>query len=98
MALIEAAFDVARVRLRPILTDLLCFYHWPFASCFLPEGMELPETGPSRTGSCRRVMVGTLIGVFCHSFAYIFFQWLRKKISSKKEKLRPVNGLISHVQ
>lgn len=90
-ALIEAAFDGARVRLRPILMTSFAFIIGLLPLVFA-GGIGAAGNRSIGTGAVGGLLVGTLIGVFVIPLLYIFFQWLQEKISSKKETEDPVNA------
>ncbi|MBD3627301.1 efflux RND transporter permease subunit [Cyclobacterium sp.] len=87
----EAAFEGARVRLRPILMTSFAFIIGLLPLVFA-GGIGAAGNRSIGTGAVGGLLVGTLIGVFVIPLLYILFQWLQEKISSKKEIEDPVNA------
>ena len=80
----EAAFDAARVRLRPILMTSLAFIIGLLPLVFA-SGIGAAGNRSIGTGAVGGLLIGTILGVFIIPILYIFFQWLQEKISGKPE-------------
>ncbi|WP_439482365.1 efflux RND transporter permease subunit [Cyclobacterium plantarum] len=91
LTITEAAFEGARVRLRPILMTSFAFIIGLLPLVFA-GGIGAAGNRSIGTGAVGGLLVGTLIGVFVIPLLYILFQWLQEKISSKKEIEDPVNA------
>ncbi|SHM83782.1 hydrophobic/amphiphilic exporter-1, HAE1 family [Cyclobacterium lianum] len=79
----EAAFEGARVRLRPILMTSFAFIIGLLPLVFA-GGIGAAGNRSIGTGAVGGLLIGTLIGVFVIPLLYILFQWLQEKVSSKK--------------
>jgi HAE1 family hydrophobic/amphiphilic exporter-1 len=78
----DAAFEAARVRLRPILMTSLAFIIGLLPLVFA-GGTGAAGNRSIGTGAVGGLLIGTLIGVFIIPILFIFFQWLQEKVSSK---------------
>lgn len=81
-ALVDAAFEGARVRLRPILMTSFAFIIGLLPLVFA-GGIGAEGNRSIGTGAVGGLLVGTVIGVFVIPILYIFFQWIQEKISKK---------------
>ncbi len=82
-SIIEAAFEGARVRLRPILMTSFAFIIGLLPLVFA-GGIGAEGNRSIGTGAVGGLLVGTIIGVFVIPILYILFQWLQEKVSRKK--------------
>jgi HAE1 family hydrophobic/amphiphilic exporter-1 len=87
----EAAFEGARVRLRPILMTSFAFIIGLLPLVFA-SGIGAAGNRSIGTGAVGGLLIGTILGVFVIPILYILFQWLQEKISKKK----PVADGTSH--
>src|SRR5690606_18904468 len=82
MPIPKAAFEGARLRLRPILMTSCAFIigllPLVFAGVIGAEG-----NNSIGTGAVGGLLIGTILGVFIIPILYIAFQWLHEKVSSK---------------
>ncbi len=82
--IVDAAFEGARVRLRPILMTSFAFIIGLLPLVFA-AGIGAQGNRSIGTGAVGGLLVGTVLGVFVIPILYIFFQWLHEKFSQKKE-------------
>lgn len=84
MSIVEAAFEGARVRLRPILMTSFAFIFglMPLA---LASGVGAVGNRSIGMGTVGGMLIGTFLGVFVIPLLYIFFEWLQEKISGEPE-------------
>ncbi|HZJ36618.1 MAG TPA: efflux RND transporter permease subunit [Gillisia sp.] len=80
----DAAFDAAKVRLRPILMTSLAFIIGLLPLVFA-GGTGAAGNRSIGTGAVGGLLVGTILGVFIIPILFIFFQWLQEKVSKKPE-------------
>ncbi|MEX2574060.1 MAG: efflux RND transporter permease subunit [Balneolaceae bacterium] len=80
----DAAFDAARVRLRPILMTSFAFIIGLLPLVFA-SGIGAAGNRSIGTGAVGGLLVGTVIGVFVIPILYIAFQWLQEKIMGAPE-------------
>jgi len=80
----DAAFDAAKVRLRPILMTSLAFIIGLLPLVFA-GGTGAAGNRSIGTGAVGGLLVGTVLGVFIIPILFIFFQWLQEKVSKKPE-------------
>lgn len=80
--LVEAAFDAARVRLRPILMTSFAFIIGLLPLVFA-SGTGAAGNRSIGTGAVGGLLIGTILGVFIIPILYILFQWLQEKISGE---------------
>src|SRR5690606_17259299 len=80
--LVEAAFDAARVRLRPILMTSFAFIIGLLPLVFA-TGTGAAGNRSIGTGAVGGLLIGTILGVFIIPLLYIFFQWLQEKITGE---------------
>src|SRR5690606_19857820 len=83
-SIVDAAFEGARVRLRPILMTSFAFIIGLLPLVFA-AGIGAQGNRSIGTGAVGGLLVGTVLGVFVIPILYIFFQWLHEKFSQKKE-------------
>jgi HAE1 family hydrophobic/amphiphilic exporter-1 len=83
----DAAFEGARVRLRPILMTSFAFIVGLLPLVFA-SGIGAAGNRSIGTGAVGGLFIGTVLGVFVIPILYILFQWLQEKVSKKK----PVQG------
>lgn len=82
MPIVEAAFEGARVRLRPILMTSFAFIIGLLPLVFA-GGIGAEGNNSIGTGAVGGLFIGTVLGVFVIPLLYILFQWLHEKLSSK---------------
>ena len=82
----EAAFDGAKVRLRPILMTSFAFIIGLLPLAFA-TGIGARGNNAIGMGAVGGLFIGTIFGIFVIPILYIFFQWLQDKISKKPEAL-----------
>ena len=80
--LAEAAFEGARVRLRPILMTSFAFIVGLLPLVFA-TGTGAVGNRSIGTGAVGGLLIGTIIGVFIIPILFILFQWLQEKITGK---------------
>ncbi|MFO7257494.1 MAG: efflux RND transporter permease subunit [Bacteroidota bacterium] len=80
--IVEAAFEGARVRLRPILMTSFAFIIG-LLPLVLAGGIGAKGNNSIGTGAVGGLLVGTVLGVFVIPILYIVFQWLHEKVSRK---------------
>lgn len=78
----DAAFEAAKVRLRPILMTSLAFIIGLLPLVFA-TGTGASGNRSIGTGAVGGLLVGTILGVFIIPILFIFFQWLQEKASRK---------------
>ena len=83
MSITEAAFEGARVRLRPILMTSFAFIIGLLPLVFA-GGIGAAGNNSIGTGAVGGLLIGTVLGVFLIPILYILFQWLQEKVSRKK--------------
>jgi HAE1 family hydrophobic/amphiphilic exporter-1 len=81
--IVDAAFEGAKVRLRPILMTSFAFIIGLLPLVFA-NGIGAAGNRSIGTGAVGGLLIGTIIGVFVIPILYILFQWLQEKISGKK--------------
>lgn len=79
----DAAFEGARVRLRPILMTSFAFIVGLLPLVFA-SGIGAAGNRSIGTGAVGGLLVGTLLGVFVIPILYIIFQWMQDKVSGRK--------------
>jgi HAE1 family hydrophobic/amphiphilic exporter-1 len=89
--IVDAAFEGAKVRLRPILMTSFAFIVGLLPLVFA-SGIGAQGNRSIGTGAVGGLLVGTLLGVFVIPILYIIFQWLQEKVSRKK----PVADMPEH--
>ncbi len=88
--IVEAAFDAARVRLRPILMTSFAFIIGLLPLVFA-TGTGAAGNRSIGTGAVGGLLIGTILGVFIIPILYILFQWLQEKISGQPEAVTENN-------
>lgn len=83
LSITEAAFEGAKVRLRPILMTSFAFIIGLLPLVF-SAGIGAEGNRSIGTGAVGGLLVGTILGVFVIPILYILFQWLQEKVSRKK--------------
>ena len=91
--LVEAAFDAAKVRLRPILMTSFAFIIGLLPLVFA-GGIGAAGNRSIGTGAVGGLLIGTVLGVFIIPILFILFQWLQEKITGKPEILAKKNDLL----
>lgn len=76
----EAAFEGAKARLRPILMTSLAFIVGLLPLVFA-SGIGARGNRAIGTGAVGGLLIGTIFGVFVIPILYIFFQWLQDKMN-----------------
>ncbi len=82
MSIVEAAFDGARVRLRPILMTSFAFIIGLLPLVFA-GGIGARGNNSIGTGAVGGLLIGTILGIFFIPIFYIPFQWLHNRFSRK---------------
>ena len=80
----EAAFEGAKVRLRPILMTSFAFIIGLLPLAFA-NGIGAAGNRSIGLGAVGGLLIGTVLGVFVIPILFILFQWLQEKISPQKE-------------
>lgn len=83
MGIAEAAFEGAKVRLRPILMTSFAFIVGLLPLVFA-SGIGAAGNRSIGTGAVGGLLIGTILGVFIIPILYILFQWLQEKVSRRK--------------
>ncbi|PVW15254.1 efflux RND transporter permease subunit [Marixanthomonas spongiae] len=81
----EAAFEGAKARLRPILMTSFAFIIGLLPLVF-SSGIGARGNNAIGTGAVGGLFIGTVLGVFIIPILYIFFQWLQDKINGTTKK------------
>ncbi|HET8809778.1 MAG TPA: efflux RND transporter permease subunit [Flavobacteriaceae bacterium] len=84
LSISEAAFEGARVRLRPILMTSFAFI-LGLMPLVLASGIGAMGNRSIGTGAVGGLLIGTVLGVFVIPLFYIFFQWLQEKMTGPPE-------------
>ena len=77
---VEAAFEGARARLRPILMTSFAFIIG-LAPLVFSTGIGARGNNAIGTGAVGGLLIGTVFGVFVIPILYIFFQWIQDKMN-----------------
>ncbi|WP_158857188.1 efflux RND transporter permease subunit [Lunatibacter salilacus] len=85
LSIVDAAFEGAKVRLRPILMTSFAFIVGLLPLAF-SGGIGAAGNRSIGMGAVGGLLVGTVIGVFVIPILYIFFQWLQEKIATRQEE------------
>lgn len=83
----KAAFEGAKVRLRPILMTSFAFIIGLMPLVF-STGIGARGNNAIGTGAVGGLLIGTVFGVFVIPILYIFFQWLQDKMNKKPDAAR----------
>ena len=94
-SIVDAAYEGARVRLRPILMTSFAFIIGLLPLVFA-SGTGASGNRSIGTGAVGGLLVGTIFGVLVVPILYILFEWLQEKISGKPEVI--VIAEDNHVQ
>jgi HAE1 family hydrophobic/amphiphilic exporter-1 len=81
-SIVNAAFNAAKARLRPILMTSFAFI-LGLMPLVLAKGVGAEGNRSIGTGAVGGMLIGTILGVFIIPILFILFQWLQEKISSK---------------
>jgi len=81
--IVDAAFEGAKVRLRPILMTSFAFIIGLMPLVFA-GGIGAMGNRSIGTGAVGGLLIGTILGVFIIPILFIFFQWLQEKITGNK--------------
>lgn len=81
----EAAFEGARVRLRPILMTSFAFIVGLLPLAFA-GGIGASGNRSIGMGAVGGLFIGTVVGVFIIPILYILFQWLHEKLVGNKRR------------
>lgn len=84
MNLVDAAFEAAKVRLRPILMTSFAFI-FGLMPLVLASGIGAAGNRSIGTGAVGGLLIGTILGVFIIPILFIFFQWLQEKITGEPQ-------------
>ena len=84
LSLRDAAFEGARVRLRPILMTSFAFI-LGLMPLVLASGIGAEGNRSIGTGAAGGLLIGTILGVFVIPLLFIFFQWLQERITGTPE-------------
>src|SRR5690606_10185498 len=80
-SIVNAAFNAAKARLRPILMTSFAFI-LGLMPLVLAKGVGAEGNRSIGTGAVGGMLIGTILGVFIIPILFILFQWLQEKISS----------------
>lgn len=83
LSIADAAYEGARLRLRPILMTSFAFIIGLLPLVFA-GGIGAAGNRSIGTGAVGGLFIGTIIGVFVIPILYVLFQWLHEKVSRKK--------------
>src|SRR5690625_3526742 len=83
-SIVDAAFDAAVVRLRPILMTSFAFIIGLLPLVFA-SGIGAAGNRSIGTGAVGGLLFGTVVGVFVIPILFIAFQWLQEKIMGTPE-------------
>ncbi|MEX1121067.1 MAG: efflux RND transporter permease subunit, partial [Balneolales bacterium] len=87
----QAAFDAAKVRLRPILMTSFAFIIGLMPLVFA-SGIGAAGNRSIGTGAVGGLLAGTVIGIFVIPILFILFQWLQEKIMGSPEPAQPIDN------
>lgn len=91
LSIADAAFEGAKVRLRPILMTSFAFIVGLLPLVFA-SGIGAAGNRSIGTGAVGGLLIGTILGVFVIPILYILFQWLQDKVSRKRATQAPTNA------
>ena len=83
LSITEAAYEGAKIRLRPILMTSFAFIVGLLPLVFA-GGIGAEGNRSIGTGAVGGLLIGTILGVFVIPILYILFQWLHEKMGRKK--------------
>src|SRR5690625_512497 len=86
LSIAQAAFDGAKVRLRPILMTSFAFIIGLLPLVFA-TGTGAAGNRSIGTGAVGGLLVGTVIGIFVIPILFILFQWIQEKIMGAPESV-----------
>lgn len=86
-SIVDAAFDGAKARLRPILMTSFAFI-LGLMPLVLAGGVGAQGNRSIGTGAVGGLLIGTILGVFIIPILFIFFQWLQEKVGSKPKPVK----------
>ncbi|HET8735711.1 MAG TPA: efflux RND transporter permease subunit [Pricia sp.] len=86
LSIVDAAFEGAKVRLRPILMTSFAFI-FGLMPLVLATGIGAEGNRSIGTGAVGGLLIGTVFGVFVIPLLYIFFQWLQEKMTGEPESV-----------
>src|SRR5690554_1224236 len=90
----QAAFEGAQARLRPILMTSFAFIIG-LAPLVFSSGIGARGNNAIGTGAVGGLLIGTIFGVFIIPILYIFFQWLQDKMNKVpdviQDDVQPLN-------
>lgn len=89
--IVDAAFDAAKVRLRPILMTSFAFIIGLLPLVFA-SGTGAAGNRSIGTGAVGGLLVGTILGIFIIPILFILFQWLQEKIMGKPKEISQSNS------
>lgn len=82
----QAAFEGAQARLRPILMTSFAFIIG-LAPLVFSSGIGARGNNAIGTGAVGGLLIGTIFGVFIIPILYIFFQWLQDKMNKTPDDI-----------
>lgn len=91
LSIADAAFEGAKVRLRPILMTSFAFIVGLLPLVFA-SGIGAAGNRSIGTGAVGGLLIGTILGVFVIPILYILFQWLQDKVSRKRATQAATNA------
>lgn len=91
LSIVDAAFEGAKVRLRPILMTSFAFIVGLLPLVFA-SGIGAAGNRSIGTGAVGGLLIGTILGVFVIPILYILFQWLQDKASRKRTTQAETNA------
>jgi hydrophobic/amphiphilic exporter-1 (mainly G- bacteria), HAE1 family len=83
LSIADAAFEGAKVRLRPILMTSFAFIIGLLPLVFA-AGIGAAGNRSIGTGAVGGLLIGTILGVFVIPILYIAFQWLQERVTRKR--------------
>lgn len=95
LSISDAAFQAAKVRLRPILMTSFAFI-LGLMPLVLASGIGAQGNRSIGTGAVGGLLIGTILGVFVIPLLFIFFQWLQEKMTGTPEFVTDNNEHLEH--
>ena len=86
LSIANAAFEGAKVRLRPILMTSFAFI-LGLMPLVLASGIGARGNRSIGTGAVGGLLIGTILGIFVIPLLFIFFQWLQEKMTGNPEAI-----------